>query len=340
MSDRRRRAKSGLLFATAGLLLVGLVAGSGWLRSGPPQTVPPQPDSPASVATSIDVDAQAGTFAPEDDTDAGSTPPATAVQKAPDSPLVRLAAVGDVGTGDEHEWETAGFMAEAGASDPFDGLILLGDNVYPDGDPERLDATVFDPFAPILDAGASLLPVLGNHDVRDGNGPGQVSRLGMPHNWYSVAIGHVLFIGLDSNRVEDPAQLEWLEDTLAGTPHTTIIAAMHHPAYSAGKHGSTRDVQELWVPLFEQYGVDLVLAGHDHDYQRSIPIDGVTYFVSGGGARLRPAGTAEFSAYTASVRHFLDIQIWEDRIEVTAVSSEGAFDDVAIHTSTTGAPGS
>ncbi len=197
---------------------------------------------------------------------------------------------------------------------------------------------MFEPFAPILDAGADLLPVLGNHDVRDGNGPGQVARLGMPHHWYSVEIGPVLFIGLDSNQVGDATQLSWLEATLAETEFTTIIAAMHHPAYSAGKHGSNRKIQENWVPLFEEYGVDLVLAGHDHDYQRSVPIEGVTYFVSGGGARLRPTGTADFSAHTASIRHFLDIEIWDDRVEVTAISADGAFDEVTISTTTSGAP--
>ena len=80
-------------------------------------------------------------------------------------PSLRLAVVGDVGTGDGYEWATAGLVAEAASAGPFDGLILLGDNAYPDGDPERLADTVFDPFGPVIDAGAALLAVLGNHDV-------------------------------------------------------------------------------------------------------------------------------------------------------------------------------
>lgn len=65
-------------------------------------------------------------------------------------------------------------------SDPFDALLLLGDNVYPAGDPAQLDAAVFDPFSATLDAGAQLLPVLGNHDVQDNNGDDQARALGMP----------------------------------------------------------------------------------------------------------------------------------------------------------------
>lgn len=331
MSRRNDRSIGRLVLAAGGLVVVIAVLAAAF--EVPRGFVQPQA-APMPSVTTTDAPAPAAPTPPSTQTELET--PTTQTERS-DAPIARLAVVGDVGTGDQHEWETAGFMVESGASDPFDALILLGDNVYPNGDPERLDATVFDPFAPILEAGADLLAVLGNHDVRNGNGPGQVARLGMPHNWYSVQIGPVLLIGLDSNRVDDAAQLRWLEETLAEATVSTIIAAMHHPAYSAGYHGSTPNVQEVWVPLFEQHGVDLVLAGHDHDYQRSVPIGGVTYFVSGGGAKLRPAGTAEFSAYTASVRHFLDVQIWDDRIEVAAIGADGPFDHVTIRKTPSGA---
>lgn len=247
-----------------------------------------------------------------------------------EEPDLRLAILGDVGTGDEQEWATAGLVADLGAGDPFDGLVLLGDNVYPNGDPGQLAATVFDPFAAVLGDGAALLPVLGNHDVRDGNAAGQLNGLGMAGRWYADVLGPALFIGLDSNLVDDPIQRSWLEATLAEHDSAWVIVAMHHPAFSAGFHGSDESVQEAWVPLFERYGVDLVLAGHDHDYQRSEPINGVTYLVSGGGAKIRPTGRADFTAYSASVLHFLDVGVWPDRIEMRAVSEAGVFDHVTI----------
>jgi hypothetical protein len=252
------------------------------------------------------------------------------IRQQHEQPLARLAIVGDVGTGKEAEWATARLIAESAQTDPFDGLVLLGDNVYPNGDPHRLDATVFDPFAEVLDTGAALLPVLGNHDVRDGHAEGQVAGLGMPGRWYSSEIGPALFIGLDSNLVDDPEQRRWLEASLAQSSSEFIVVAMHHPAYSAGFHGSDKSVQESWVPLFEEYDVSLVLAGHDHDYQRSVPLAGVTYVVSGAGAKLRPAGRDDFTAFSASVHHFVDLGLWTDRIELRAISQRGQFDHITI----------
>jgi 3',5'-cyclic AMP phosphodiesterase CpdA len=109
-----------------------------------------------------------------------------------------------------------------------------------------------------------------------------------------------------------------------------IVAVMHHPAFSAGYHGSDGEVREAWVPLFETYGVDLALAGHDHDYQRSLPIGDVTYVVSGGAARPRMTGEAEFTAYAASTRHFIDIGVWEDRMVVRAINRDGVFDEATL----------
>ncbi len=247
-----------------------------------------------------------------------------------DPPLLRLAAVGDVGTGDAVERATGELVARVGGSDPFDALVLLGDNVYPNGEPARVGATVLEPFARVLGGGAALLPVLGNHDVRDGNAAGQMEALGMPGRWYSVDLGPVLFVGLDSTRVDDAHQTAWLERTLAGAEDRRVVVAMHHPAFSAGFHGSEPAVQDVWVPLFGAYEVDLVLSGHDHDYQRSVTIDGVTYVVSGGGARLRPTGAAEFTAFSASVLHFVEIAVWDDRLELRAVGHDGVFDSVRL----------
>lgn len=246
-----------------------------------------------------------------------------------EQPLVRFAVLGDVGTGEADEIAMAGRVASLGAADPFDVLLLLGDNVYPDGNPARLGATVFGPFGSVLDAGAELLPVLGNHDA--GYAIEQVAALGMPGRWYAREIGEVLFLGLDSTDAENPAQLRWLENTLATSRARWIIAAMHHPPFSAGLHGSDEDTRESFVPLFERYEVDLVLAGHDHDYQRSVPIGGITYVVSGGGAKVRPTGSAAFTAASAAVLHFVEVAVWADRMELTAISLDGTFDHAVLN---------
>lgn len=126
----------------------------------------------------------------------------------------------------------------------------------------------------------SCSPVLGNHDVSDGNGDAHAAAIGMPNRWYATEIGDLLVVSLDSAQPDDPDQLAWLESTLRGTDAAWIIATMHHPPYSGGYHGSSIDVRNAFSPLFERFGVQLVLAGHDHDYQRSKPLDGVTYAVT------------------------------------------------------------
>lgn len=239
-------------------------------------------------------------------------------------PVLRLAVAGDVGTGATAERDTAAAVATAGADRRFDGLVLLGDNVYPRGDPARLGATVFGPFAPVLDGGAGLLPVLGNHDVE-----AQVGPLGMPGRWYARSLGPVLFIGLDSNRPDDAGQRAWLEQTLAGASEPWKIVALHHPPYSAGWHGSSADVRDAFAPLFERYGVQLVLAGHDHDYQRSTTIRGVTYVVSGGAAKLRKTGRADYTAASWSTYHFVDVAVWADNLQLRAIGQDGRVFDTA-----------
>ena len=246
-------------------------------------------------------------------------------------PLVRLAVVGDVGTGSEAAYRTAGAITEAGRVRPFDGLILLGDNVYPDGNPRRLPYAVFWPFRPLLDAGTRLLPVLGNHDVQAGYGEAQLRALGMPGRWYAVRLGELLVVALDSNRPDDRSQLAWIERILERSDARWTIAILHHPPYSAGWHGSDERAREAFAPLFERYGVQLVLAGHDHDYQRSRPLEGVTYVVSGAAAKTRPTSHAPFTDAAWSALHYLEIDVWADRIELRAVSQDGlVFDEATI----------
>jgi hypothetical protein len=120
-------------------------------------------------------------------------------------PISRIAVVGDIGTGAPDAYAVADRVASTGTSDPFDALVVLGDNVYPDGDATRLGATLFEPYGPVLDSGADLLPVLGNHDA--GFADEQVAALGMPGRWYSAEIGDVLFIGLDSPHSTIPPSL-------------------------------------------------------------------------------------------------------------------------------------
>jgi len=160
----------------------------------------------------------------------------------------------------------------------------------------------FAAMAPILRS-RPLMPVQGNHEVFADVYYGQFAlpaMAGLPasfieHAW-SIDVGNVHFVGLDSNTEAGCAdQAPWIASDLAKAKADPdidwTIVQFHHAAYSASNHGSTGYVQKHWVPLFEKHGVDLVFNGHDHNYERSVPIAGgkqvqqdagVTYVVAGG----------------------------------------------------------
>src|SRR6185436_3776479 len=111
--------------------------------------------------------------------------------------------------------------------------------------------------------------------------------------------GDVEFFVLDSSYVT-PAQVDWLKDALQKSDAKWKIPYMHHPLYSSGaKHGSEVDLRILVEPLFQQYGVDVIFAGHEHFYERLKPQQGITYFTEGGSAKLREGNIRVGSPMTA-----------------------------------------
>lgn len=246
-------------------------------------------------------------------------------------PLLRLAAIGDVGDGGDDVYVTAAAMYEQDALRPYDVVYLLGDNVYPYGDPDQLDRRVLRPLRSLIDQGVELRAILGNHDIMLGRGDEQLERLGMPARWHAVERNGVLLVGLYSEEADDPDQLAWLEQALSASDATWKILFVHRPPYSAGYQGSDTGVRTHIVPVLQRHGVQLVVSGHDHDYQRSVPLDGTVYIVSGAGADTRRTGTHDFTAYAAAVNHFVDIAVYEDRIDLRAIEHLGSvFDEVAI----------
>lgn len=244
-------------------------------------------------------------------------------------PEARIAVAGDTGTGDAAERTTVARMVAEGSQRRYDAVLLLGDLIYDAGDVALLDRAVRTPFAPLLDGGTRLLPVLGNHDYGSGEQHDILTGLGQERPWYVARVGSLRIVVLDSNRVQDAEQTRWLRATLATPqpPGTWTVAAMHHPAYSAGHHGSDLAVRHAWGPLFADAGVPLVLAGHDHDYQRSTPQDGVTYVVSGAGAGTRRVGSADFTAVSSATLHYLDLLVYRDRIVGRAIDQAGHLVD-------------
>lgn len=133
---------------------------------------------------------------------------------------------------------------------------------------------------------AEFYPALGNHENQS---PLYFGNFELPNNeqWYSVEQNGIHFIVLNSCVAMDPAseQYRWLAADLAAISDTIAftVAVFHHPLYTTGAHPEDEMMlRPILLPLFDQYGVDLVFNGHDHDYERSF-CDGRYYIVTGGG---------------------------------------------------------
>ena len=313
---RRRQLRKRIAIAAGTLLVVAALAA---LIIQPPAFLRSAADGPTSLPPA----ASPSTTSPPAPSPV-STPTLGSVTDVDETLKARIAVAGDTGMRNASQDRVARQMATEAQKEPYDAFIIAGDMVYPDGDSALTQRSVIDPYKPVLED-AKLVPALGNHDVQSGEGMDIMRQLGRDSAWYVEKIGPVRVIVLDSNRVGNAQQMAWLRRVLdkKQPSGTWTFAVMHHPPYSAGDHGSDKNVQRQWVPLFEQADVPLVLAGHDHDYQRSKELDGITYIVSGGGAKLREAGRASFTAVSASVLHYTDLQVYEDRIEGRAITHDG-----------------
>lgn len=198
---------------------------------------------------------------------------------------VRFAIIGDNGTGERPQFEVAQQMEAFRKDFPFDFVLMMGDNIYGSKTTQDFKRKFEDPYRNLLSAGVKFYACLGNHDHT-------AERLYKPFNmngerYYSLKNGNVQFFALDSNYM-DPPQVDWLDKQLSGSGATWKICFFHHPLYSHGKfHGSDLDLRARLEPILVKYGVDVVLNGHEHVYERVNPQHGINYFVLGNSGELR-----------------------------------------------------
>ena len=247
----------------------------------------------------------------------------------PESPnAVAFAVIGDFGTGGTNQFQVARQMAQVYRKQPYEHLLTVGDNVY-GGDVVDRSADVIDkPYKPLFDAGVEFHPALGNHDLDDLDDQAEtLATLGIPHRYYYFTDGPGDFFALDSNWMDDD-QLRWLKKGLVCSDSSWQVVYMHHPLYSSGKHGSDTDLRETLEPVLIAGGTDIVLSGHDHDYERATPQHGIVHVVTGGGgANLRIVGASEFTAVSKSELHFLLVEVVENSMEIQAINVDGTVID-------------
>ena len=247
---------------------------------------------------------------------------------------VSFAALGDNGSGGRHAMAVAEQLAHSYRDEPFGHVSLLGDICYYGHIADRFDDVFVKPLGPLIDAEVEFELAVGNHDggifFEEGvpDVEATLALLGTPSRYYAVTRGPADFFYLDSGSIERSGpdageQLSWLDDALDASEAQWKIVCTHHPVHSSGSHGPTEPLQRVLEPILVRHHVDLVLAGHDHHYERSEPIDGVTHVVSGGGCKLTPVDPGPTTAFARSTLQFMRITIDDDRLSARAVGVDG-----------------
>jgi hypothetical protein len=209
----------------------------------------------------------------------------------------RIWVTGDSGTGDDNVRAVRDAYYGYTGSTGTNLWLMLGDNAYHQGFDSEYQTTVFDMF-PTLLRQTVLWPTLGNHDGAAANSstgtgpyydvftlPRQGEAGGVASGteaYYSFDYGDIHFVVLESfetNRAANGPMMTWLQNDVASTQQRWIVAFWHHPPYSKGNHNSDNEVELIEMrqnalPILEAAGVDLVLTGHSHSYERSFLIDG------------------------------------------------------------------
>ena len=254
---------------------------------------------------------------------------------------VRFAVIGDSGRGDQAQHEVARQMVTWRARFPFDFVLMLGDNIYGPHTPQDYVAKFEAPYRPLLDAGVTFHAAIGNHDD-----PSEVyyAPFNMDGRRYytfrrsearlsGLTGAGVRFFALDSRSLDRP-QLDWLRRALEESGSAWKICFMHHPPYTSGRYRSgARSLRQALEPMLVNGNVDVVLAGHEHFYERTKPQRGISYFISGGAGSLR-VGDIRPSPLTArgfdTDYHFVLMEVSGDELFFQAISRTGQTVDAGV----------
>ena len=263
---------------------------------------------------------------------------------APASGGFRFLAFGDSGGNTPEQFALRDLMLQDTAA-----LALhTGDVVYPFGSHQTYQSYYLDVYRDLMKQ-IPFYPAVGNHDIElDGGAPYLAIHAlptdGVPEadrkHYYSFEWGDVHFVSLDSNLLPDPTRsrrmLDWLNADLQATRKAWKIVYWHHAPYDAarGAEAEARLAREQIVPILERHGVQLVLSGHSHVYERTHPLqrglrapagsDGIVYVTTGGaGGGLHALTVGAEAAVSQSADHYLRIDVEGTRLSVVAIGLGG-----------------
>lgn len=232
---------------------------------------------------------------------------------------VSFVVVGDTGTGGAAAKAIAKRITEV----PFDLLLFLGDIAYKSGTAAQLENNFFQVYDSVLRY-VPAFPSIGNHERRTAKGKAYFDAFVLPdtERYYSFDWGDVHFTAIDTTH-RDSAQLEWLKRDLASTKQPWKIVFGHHPMYTNSLRGPQRGIRKAYSKILTDAKVDIVLTGHEHQYER-FRVANVNYIVSGGGGgRLTRFFGLHKSMKRASVHHFLAFEVDASQLVMRAIDIDG-----------------
>lgn len=243
---------------------------------------------------------------------------------------VDLAVIGDFGTGEEAERQVAEALRRWSDRGSMDLLLTTGDNVYGSGHPDEFEEAWHRPYGWVERRGIPVVAALGNHDAETDGGAHVMELLAMPGPWYAHRFGPLELFVLEGNHPQHLGQLSFVASALRRSTAPWKVAVVHQPPYTCGHHDGHREIRERWLPILRAGGVDLVLSGHDHNYQRFPRLGDMVFVVSGGGGQdlheveACPAGTPEPAFSLDDRHHFVALRATSRELRVRAVAVPGS----------------
>ena len=207
---------------------------------------------------------------------------------------VRVWVLGDSGSGDERAQKVRDAFYQFNEGPDADLILLLGDAAYDIGSDADYQEAFFEMYPDTL-ATTPVFATLGNHDLKTDLGAPYFDIFSLPADgksggvasgteyYYSFNYANIHFVSLDtevSDRSPAGEMYRWLVADLKANKQDWTVVFFHRPLYSKGRHDSDRkgsvmaELRDQYTPIFETYGVDLILSGHNHSYERSYPLTG------------------------------------------------------------------
>jgi predicted phosphodiesterase len=247
---------------------------------------------------------------------------------------VRFVALGDSGTGGAAERAIMARISEHA----FDLMVFLGDIAYNSGTAQQLQDKFFAIYRDFMRY-VPVYPAMGNHERRTRKGAPYLEAFVLPETerYYSFDWGPVHFVAIDTTH-RDAEQLVWLDKDLGANKLPWVIVFGHHPMYTNSLRGPQLWIRKAFAQILTKHKVDLVLTGHEHQYER-FRVAGVNYIVSGGGGgQLTKFYGRRMALKQATVHHFLLFEVTSEALDMKALDIAGKEIEALHLTKGTGSP--